>query len=342
MAVKSPPRMLVRQWQLVLELAANRYGLTIRQLIERGGASKQTVYRDLLALRAAGVPLVSRISNGEARHRLLRDVELPELGLTALQVSALHLARAELEPLAGSAFVAELDAFLSKLRPAEPQHSFRFATKAVGHPHVVRLVERAIRTKRRARIEYRAVSRGGASSVVHVEPLLLRVSDGNPYFRAYCVERAAERTYKIARVVKIELTDEAATHVPRVAADEAYAGAVKTWSGDLTTVRISLDPDVAWLAVEYPLVRDQRVEPSKDGGVVIEARVAGVIEAARWVLSWGGAAEALAPLELRKAVRAELARALEKYDRPGPAKAARRKAAGRATGRLMQGGTGRA
>jgi hypothetical protein len=45
--MKGRSRVLVRQWQLVRELSAGRYGLTMWQLIERVGSSKQSLYRDL-------------------------------------------------------------------------------------------------------------------------------------------------------------------------------------------------------------------------------------------------------------------------------------------------------
>lgn len=336
-------RVLVRQWELVRALAAKHYGLTVRQLLALTGTSKQTLYRDLETLRDAGVPLVARTSNGEARYCLLHGAELPALGLTALQIAALHLARAQLEPFAGAAFVTELDALLSKLRPVEPQKTFHFtAARASGHPRAMKLVEQAIQTKRRARIEYRSVSRRGAPDVVHVEPYFLRVADGETYVRGWCVERGAERTYKLARIAGITLTEEPATHTPRSPSNQPFSRAIKAWASDPTTVKISLDREVAWLVDEYPLVPDQRVLTQRDGGVVIEAEVAGVVEAAKWVLSWGGVAEAREPPQLRSMVHGELAKALNKYRAPGPAKAKTRPDVRRVTGRLTRGGTARA
>jgi len=341
--MKGARRVLVRQWELVRLLGAKHYGLTVRQLRERTGASKQTLYRDLATLRDAGVPLVVSTSNGEARYRLLRGAELPALDLTALQIAALHLARSQLEPLAGAAFLDELDVLLSKLRPVELQATFQFAAaRGGGHARTLKLVEQAMQTGRRARIEYRSVSRRGGVDVVHVEPYFLRVADGETYVRAWCVERAAERTYKLARVSAISLTDEQATHTRKNPPDDAFSRSIKAWSGDPTTVRIAIDQDLAWLAEEYPLVSDQRTSKARNGSTVIEAEVAGIVETAKWVLSWGGVAEALEPPELRSLVRGELAKALNKYRAPGPAKTKAQPEARPRTGRLTRGGTARA
>lgn len=288
-------RMLRQQWQLLLAIQGSRAGMGVARLVEETGIKRATLYRYLDSLMDAGVPLHVAKVGGQKRYRFLRSTELPAMDLSALQIAALHLARQELQPLAGSALVREFDAFLRALRPIEPQQTLRFAARAAGRPELLKAVDQSLRSGKRARIEYRAASRNGAPSLVHIEPLLLNVAEGAPYLRAFCVERAAERTYKLARIVHFELTDEPATYRPAQAPSAAFAHSVKAWSGETTIVKIKLDSDVAWRAHEYPLVLDQKVVPAHDGSVVVEARVAGIIEASRWVLSWGGAAEALEP-----------------------------------------------
>lgn len=157
-----------------------------------------------------------------------------------------------------------------------------------------------------------------------VEPLLVSVAKGEPYLRAYCVERNAERTYKLARITRLELTKEAASYKPSEPPARAFEHSVKAWNGKPSLVKVRLDAEVAWLASEYALVRGQRLEVGADGSVTVLANVSGVVEAMRWVLSWGGAAEALEPPELREATRTELAKAMAKYEGPGVARAKRR------------------
>lgn len=334
-----PTETLSDQWRLLLAIQGNIRGLRVAQLCEKTGLTRSTTYRHLKFLQEAGVPLAVETNNGEARYRFLRASELPEMGFSSLQIAALHLARQELEPLAGAALVSELDAFLEKFRPNEPQQAFRFAPRNPGQPDLLKAVDQALHYRRRARIEYRAASRNGASSVVHIEPLLLNVAEGEPYLRAFCVERGAERTYKVARIARFELTREPTTYRPAHAPQDTFARSVKAWSGEVVTVKVRLDPDVAWRAREYPLIPDQALEPNKDGSVVVTARVAGIIEATQWILSWGGAAEALEPPALRESTRAALVKALEKYDGPGPAKATRKKSTDYETRRLANGGT---
>ena len=46
-------------------------------------------------------------------------------------------------------------------------------------------------------------------------------------------------------------------------------------------------------------------------GVLVKAEVSSTVETMRWVLSWGGAAEALSPPELREATRLEVEKPLQ-------------------------------
>jgi predicted DNA-binding transcriptional regulator YafY len=335
MAMTRTRRMLLRQWQIVRALSGVKRGLTVAQLMERTESARATVFRDLEDLREAGVPLASDGREG-GRHRLLMAMELPETGLTALQVAALFLSRAELEPLAGTDLVAELDNLLERFRPPERQQVLRFARLPPGRPRVLKLIEGAFKSRRRLRMKYRAASRGGTTSVLNVEPLLVSVTRGEPYLRAYCVERDAERTYKLSRIAELELTDQRAAYRRSRTAADPYAHAVKIWSDEPSLVRVRLAPSVAWLANEYPLPA-QRLIAEPDGGAVVEAHVAGLTETRRWVLGWGGAAEALHPPELREAIRSDLAVALRKYDGPGPSKARTEKSLTRGEDGLTKG-----
>jgi proteasome accessory factor C len=227
----------------------------------------------------------------------------------------------QLSSLHGTPLVVELDRLLSQLK--EPlQQALRFAPshKPLPPAHIVKTIERAQRYRRRAAIEYRAASRGGVPTIVHIEPLLINVAEGDPYVRAYCVERQQERTYKLTRINQATLTDVVATYRPKAPPGLAFSGSVKAWSGDLQQISVRLDRSVAWLAREYPLP-DQVETENADGSLTVEATVAGLIEAQRRILAWGSAAEVLAPKQLRKAVRDELATALGRYDGPGPARA---------------------
>lgn len=328
---------LIRLYQVVVALSRSKLGLTALEIETATGTSRSTLYRDLQVLRAAGIP----IDCVAGRYLLPHARELPPLGLTALQVASLRLARAQLAPIAGTRLLQELDRFLSSLRIAQPlQTNFRFADvrKPLPEAQIVRTLEKALRLGRRVRVEYRAVSRGGKPATRLIEPLVFAVAEAEPYVYAYCVDQKAERTYKLARIARAELTGEKGTYRADKGRDP-FAHAVKAWSGPSVEVQVRIDARVAWLAREYPLP-GQSERPNADGSVTITARVAGTVEAQRRILAWGSAVEVLRPPELREAVRQELAAALGKYDGPGPVKAGNQKSTREPTRTVTQVGTG--
>lgn len=317
---------LIRQWTLLSAISQTRDGLRIAELRSITRQSRATVYRDLGVLEEAGIP----ITNERGRVRLLTEKELPPTGFSALQIASLQLARLQLEPLAGSEVVRELDVLLAKLRPKPAQGIFSFAAplKQSPSPNVLKTLERAHRAHKRAVIDYCSTSRRGAPARLHIEPLVFHVADGDPYLLAYSVEHRAERTFKLARIGSAALTSERATHQASADAASRFAGSVKAWSGPTHHVEVHLDASIAWLAREYALPGQTEVG-NPDGSVTIRATVAGLVEVQRRILAWGSAAEVVAPAELREAVRLELAAALGKYGGgPGPTKARREKSTG--------------
>lgn len=306
---------LTRQFRLLLELHQHPEGQSSERLAARLGASRATVNRDLELLRKrVGLPIERTRRTGEIWHRL-REVPLASIAASPLQVAALRLAREALAPLEGTALVGELDELLALLpRDAAQVHGLDIAGKPQhGAALIVAAIELAMKEQRRLAIRARTAAHGGEERSYVVDPLLLRVVSDELYLLAWSHERQGVRTFKVARMLEATVREERSDPHPGVDVNGAFRGAVKAWSGEFVQVRVRLVRAVAWLAAEYPLVAGQRVEVEPDGAVVVAAEVAGLVEASRWVLSWGRNAEALEPARLREAVQRELAAALAGY-----------------------------
>lgn len=317
--------MVTRHWGIVLALQGVERGLTVKQLIDRTGIPRSTLYRHLAFLEGVGVPLVVETVGGEARHRLMNNPELPKLGLTDLQVAALHLARTELEHLAGSRFVEEIDRLLAQLRPPERQASFSFAGTSAGRARILSVIDRALAGKRRLRLKYRSRAGGDKPEVVHVDPVLLRVADRTPYLHGHCIERGGARTYKLSRIESAEITAEPVNLQEPGLGKDPFARSRKAWTGEAERIRVRLTPKVAHLARDYPLAREQWLQKSPDGSLIVEATLAGHIEALPWILGWGAEAEVLEPAVLKTIVVRQLSDALARYGSPRATRAPAKK-----------------
>lgn len=310
MSPRRTREMVTRLWRLVEIVHARRRGITAAAIVEALGASRATVYRDLKLLEEAGVALFTETVNGEVRYSVDRE-PLPALRPSAMQLAALLLARQALEPLDGTALVRELDGLIATRTGSAAESAITRAPRPRTVKLTVETVDRAIRNRRQLRIKYRAARSGTAWRVV--DPAGLRLVDEHLYLIAWDPSRGDWRTFKLARILFAAECDEPAHPHPDFDPARLFAGAVKIWSADPVAVAVRVAASVAWLVPEWPLHESQTVDEQADGSVVVRARVAGILEAMRWSLRWGGNAEALEPSELRQAVAAELTSALARY-----------------------------
>lgn len=306
---------LRRQWGLIEALHGKRMGLSIKQLCLETRASRATVYRDLRLLQEAGVPIASDTVNGEVRYRLLGD-KLPALQLSVLQMAAVRLARGLLTPLEGTTLVAELDALLSHGSAGDrgaPPISVGGRGAATAASAELRVLDGAIRRKRRVRFWYQGSKDDQQAQVREVDPLELRLIEGQTYLNAYDHARGGFRTFKLPRLRGAEELAEPAGEHPTYDGEAMLQHAVKAWEGRPVEVVVWLAPSKARFVHEWPLP-GQRVEAQADGAAKVTATVAGTTEALSWVLGWGGGVKVLGPAELRRAHEAELRRALAGYE----------------------------
>jgi predicted DNA-binding transcriptional regulator YafY len=311
-------RLLRRQWSLVEALHGKRMGLTVRQLCLEAQASRATVYRDLRLLHEAGVPIATDTVNGEVRYKLLGD-KRPALHLSVLQMAAVRLARGLLTPLEGTSLVAELDALLRHGGAEDREPSLIVAgarcvtAVAAAVAAEVRVLDGALRRKRRVRFWYQGTKDDRQGQTREVDPLELRLIEGQTYLNAYDHARGGFRTFKLPRLRGAEELAEPADEHPTYDGDAMLRHAVKAWDGEPVEVAVLLAPAKARFIYEWPLP-GQQVEAQADGAAKVTATVAGTTEALSWVLRWGGGVKVLGPAELRRAHEVELRRALAGYE----------------------------
>jgi predicted DNA-binding transcriptional regulator YafY len=307
-----------RQWSVFEALRSRRRGLRIAEIVELTGCHRSSVYRYLNLFEAAGVPIVADRVNGEVRYRLV-DEALPRYALRPDELAALALARESLEPLEGTRAVETLDALLRRLGRARGAPSWISLPEPPtdSDKAALRAIDLAIREGHRLAFCYRAADdRGPARRLA--DPVALRLHRAQPYLVAFDLDRDDWRVFKLARITgDIEFAGRAEPR-PDYDEDALFAHSAGIWQGEPIDVIIELSARVAPRAAEYPLTRDQTLEELEGGAARVRARVAGLEETLRWLLSWGGDASALAPPELRDLHRRELAAALSAYGDSNP------------------------
>jgi predicted DNA-binding transcriptional regulator YafY len=233
--------------QLLLVLQT-RGRSTATQLAEELEVSVRTVYRDVEALAAAGVPVYSQAGVGGGIS-LVEGYRTRLTGLTEAEAEALALRglpdSAATELGLGSVLAAaqlKMDAALPpELRSRAARVRERFHVDAPGWfgaservpqlPAVAQAVWEGRRVQLRYRRSDRAVSR-------RVDPLGLVLKAGRWYLLA-CAGRPAQlRTYRVERIDAARLLDEAVTRPDGFDLGEAWAGAMEQFGADLLRVEV--------------------------------------------------------------------------------------------------------
>ncbi|MEU8894621.1 WYL domain-containing protein [Nocardia sp. NPDC048505] len=300
-----------------LLLMQSRGRVTAAELAAELEVSVATARRDLEALSAAGVPVYPQPGRGGG-WQLVGGARTDLSGLTAPEARALFL-------LAGSSTGGEpeVKSALRKLVRALPQ-TFRADAEAAAdavvidparwgqhdrtRPGVVTLLQRAVVERRRVRIDY---ERAGTRTSRLADPWGLIDKDAVWYLIAGTEQ--GKRTFRVDRVLAVELTDETA-HRP---ADFDLATAWSEVVGEMERRRAAVAATVLISETLLPVLRDQQGRhcevdgPAPDGRVRVRISAPDAAMVARQLAGWGADVEVLGPASVRAelaAIGAELVR----------------------------------
>lgn len=308
----------------ILLLLQTRRQLTARELAEELEVSLRTIYRDVEALAAAGVPVYA--DQGRAGgYRLVDGYRTKLTGLTEGEAAALFLVGmpgpAAALGLTEQTSAAELK-LLAALAPDQRDRAGRLKNRfhldmpawyrdAEDSPYLS-AVASAVMEDRRIKVLYR---RWEAPREVErtLEPYGLVLKNGSWYVVA--ATKGGVRTYRVSNILQLAPTDEAFTrpgdfdlagfwqaHLDRFEKQRFTGEALVRISAQLVA-RLS---DLSAAAL-LKAVADSGAEPDDDGSITVALPIESAGHAAQQLIRFGKALEVLEPPELR----AELKRLAE-------------------------------
>ncbi|MBX7099666.1 MAG: HTH domain-containing protein [Myxococcaceae bacterium] len=199
-------------------LRGRRTGVTASVLAERFGLTLRTIYRDLDALREAGLPLHGEQGRGGG-YALDRHYGLPPINLNAREAALLVALGTQAQRLRTLPFTETLQSALDKVRGALSVSAQRELLEVLGqldhvgvpaHPvtdEVRRGVEEAWFARRPLRVEYRR--REGSLSVrtVRIERVVMERTETR--LNVVDVETGERRQYALHHLERAEAVGEA-------------------------------------------------------------------------------------------------------------------------------------
>ncbi|MFC4116036.1 helix-turn-helix transcriptional regulator [Nonomuraea zeae] len=315
----------------LLLLLQTRGRMTAPELAEELEVSVRTVYRDVEALSAAGVPVYA--DRGPAGgYQLIDGYRTRLTGLTAEEASSLFLAglpgpAAELG-LADVAANAELK-LLAALPPEPRSHAARMRERflldvpgwyrsADDVPHLSEVAE-AVWEQRPLRMTYRRWGQQVVDRVIHPYGLVLK--GGSWYLVAAPPERDP-RTYRVSRVLTLETLPGRFPWPEGFELAGFWQGYAKEFRERMYTAEavVKLAPGMGDL-LAYTMGADvvgaalaAAGEPDPEGRVTITVPVESLSHARWLLLRMGAGVEVLGPPELRELMRETVAELGKLYE----------------------------
>jgi len=316
----------------ILMLLQARGRMTAQALATELEVSERTIYRDMDALSAAGVPVYAERGPGGGCS-LLDSYRTTLTGLTQDEVRALFMLSIP-AALADLGLDQELKAALFKLAAALPTSrradealvrqrihldSVGWAETREPAPHLHTL-RQAVWQDRKLTITYRLPFR--AEARWSVEPYGL-VAKGTSW-HLVCARKSTWRVYQVSRVLDARLSEETFERLPGFDLVAFWEG----WCDEIEAnrpfypviVRVAAD-FIPWLPyyfgepIRKEIARAQSGSPEGEGEIIVTLPFETLEDARARLLSFGRAVEVLEPSALRKSLADYASQIAELYEK---------------------------
>lgn len=293
----------------ITTLLLNRRTVTSRELAERFGVSSRTIYRDVEALSAAGVPIYMSKGNGGGIS-LMENYTLSKTLLSDQESGSILLA---LKTLQATQY-PEIDKILDKMKAVFKNTQandwvdvdFLRWGSAPNEQDKFNGVKHAIVNRQVVTFDY--VNAAGNRGNRAVEPLKLFYKGASWYLFAYCRRRKSHRLFRISRIKNVVVTNE--TFIPKAMTDWEKDAMEK--APPMILLKLKFQDKV--LNRLYDDFDDASISRKEDGTFVVEVALPENEWLYGYILSYGNSVEVLEPPHIRNIIIYRLKQTCKIYD----------------------------
>lgn len=290
-------------------LLLNRGTVTAKELAQRFGVSKRTIYRDIDVLSSAGVPVFTNKGHGGGIS-LMEDYSLNKAMISENESESMLLALKTLQATKYpevEAVLNKLGALFHKAGAADWVH-IDYSPWSSSPNERNRLVDikRGILERRVVSFDY--VDSDGKRSTRQIEPMQMIYKGQAWYLWGYCRARQDYRIFRVSRIKNVILNEETFT---RRQDDGGYQSYMKEIPPNQITLKLRFQPQV--LNRLYDDFNNALIIRNRDGTCTVTVNFPEDEWVYGYLLSYGHFVEVLEPPHIRRILAERMKKALEFY-----------------------------
>jgi predicted DNA-binding transcriptional regulator YafY len=297
----------------ILSLLRTNHWLKASDLAKKCEVSERTIYRDVISISEANIPIYF-----DGGYRLLHNGFLPPVNLSESEADfLLSLLRSSLfegdKPYGKTATVIidKINAGRSSARETKPISIGEVGTEKEDEYRITRQIEDAIREK--VVIEMHYLSLKGEKTKRVIAPYALTFRKRAWYLIGFCQLRNDTRTFRLGRIQRVNILSER-FEIPEDFSIADYFRSMWGVTRDRLyhfKVRFSNEAAIAIKTSRHH--PDEKITELENGDILYELIAGGDEEFIRWVLSYGKNAVIMAPKSSRKKMKSLLSDTLNVY-----------------------------
>jgi proteasome accessory factor B len=275
----------------------------------------KTIHRDIEFMRdRLGLPL--EFDSRQNGYHYTEEVSaFPTMQITEGELFALVVAEKALQQYRGTSFEKPLLSAIKKMEQALPDTisvnladieqtiSFRTRAEPIVNLAVFDALAKAAAQRKQLELIYRKPGQPKGELRL-VDPYHLANINGEWFLFAYDHARKDIRTFVPARIQFFRLTGKTFERSSKFSLEKRLRDSFGVHSGEgQYDVVIRFNSRVADYIREKKWHESQQLRELKGGGVELRMKLSSLAEVERWILSWGGGAEVVHPMELKEAIR---------------------------------------
>ncbi len=290
----------------ILNLLRSRKNMNADKLAEECGVTERSIYRDIISLSEMNIPIY--YDNG---YKLASDNFLPPLNFSIEEYQLLKTAL-ESNPLIKTdkyqqvykSLLAKIENCLSENVQKEKRYSpqmtrieIKDSIESDDSVQYYEQIEKAISSQKTIKLKYSSIKSG--ESTREVDPYFIIFRGSAFYFVGYCHLKKEYRTFRMNRIIDVEISDKDFIKSGDISAESYFEGSWSVFSGEPVDVVVLFKDDAAKVVLSSVHHQNEKKEQLENGFLKYSITTKGLEEIQQWLLGFGEQVEVVTPQELK-------------------------------------------